>query len=88
MSRMKDALLDLEIIRDELNYRREALIQFKADTPYSRGGTYPKILGGMKADLARSMIRLHHMLYVLHLTDQPVRAIRVSRGRPFIRSAD
>lgn len=81
MSKMKNALLDLEIVADELQYRRDELSTFIADNQYTRGGTYPKAICGIKTDLAGSIIRLHKRLLALGLTSQPVRPVKISRNR-------
>lgn len=81
MSKMKNALLDLEIVADELQYRRDELSTFVAENEYTRGGSYPKAICSIKTDLAASIIRLHKRLLALGLTSQPVRPVKISRNR-------
>ena len=81
MSHIKNALLDLEIVAGELNYRRDELAEFVADNTYTRGGSYPKAICSIKTDLAGSIIRLHKRLLALGLTSQPVRPVKISRNR-------
>ena len=79
MSHLKNALLDLELSQDTLNYRREELAEFVAANTYTRGGPYPKYIRALKMAVAQSIIQTHACLYRLGLTDQPVRAVKVSR---------
>lgn len=81
MSNMKNALHDLEICADELQYRQDELSTFIADNQYTRGGTYPKAICSIKTDLAGSIIRLHKRLLALGLTTQPLRPVKISRNR-------
>lgn len=81
MSHIKNALLDLEIVAGELQYRRDELATFIADNKYTRGGSYPKAICSIKTDLAGSIIRLHKRLLALGLTDQPIRPVKISRNR-------
>ncbi len=81
MSALKNALVDLEIVAGELNYRVHELRTFVADNTYTRGGNYPKAICSIKTDLAGSIIRLHKRLLALGLTSQPVRTVKISRSR-------
>jgi hypothetical protein len=81
MSHIKNALLDLEIVAQELQYRRDELSTFKADNQYTRGGSYPKRIMEIKTDLAASIIRLHSRLLDLNLTRFPIRSVKISRNR-------
>lgn len=79
MSKIKNALADLEDARDLLTYRRLALQTFKASTPYTRGGTYPKMVLSFKRDLAVSVIQLHKLLHSLGLTKVEPHSVVLSR---------
>lgn len=81
MSHIKNALLDLEIVAGELQYRRDELSTFLADNQYTRGGSYPKRIMEIKTDLAGSIIRLHKRLLSLGLTDVQIRPVKISRNR-------
>ncbi len=79
MSQLKNALLDVEIVGEELNCRRDELSTFRAENEYTRGGSYPKEIASRKTDLATTIVRLHLALLRLGLTEVPARDVKVSR---------
>lgn len=79
MSKLKNALLDLELSRDSMNARRDELSDFIAQNEYTRGGSYPKQIRAIKVALAESMIRVHMLLRQLDVTHVAPRDVKVSR---------
>lgn len=79
MSKVKNAIMDLELSRANMNYRREELADFLAQNKYTRGGTFPKQISAIKKALAESIIRVHLLLRVLDVCKFPPRDIKVSR---------
>ena len=87
MGKVKNALLDMELTNDMLNWRRDELATFKSENAYTRGGTYPKEIASRKKDLAQSIVRLHLALINLGLTKVPAKNVWVSR-RTVVRPQD